>query len=549
MKRFGSIFPFLEQGEGNLRIGRLVANHDFVKALLRYGRFDEFVFSSPSNANLKSFESTIQSWGLSQERLEIVKCVPYFSLPVLLKHKQFTVFHLGGWGYFMQGLHFLRSRYSSNSWPITAVTHSLHGRQSVDFAVRLNQARMARFDSIFCSSCDGRAAMGKLLEATGQVVGSRFSGHLDWLPLGIDDDVLAETKTGDREKTREQMQIPSDAVVVLCLGRITPTQKMDLAPLVEAFARNVLPNSRHPVYLVIAGGADTQNLRLVHELIREFQVEAQCRVRANFRSETKKDLLASADIFLSLSDNTQETFGLSLLEAQAHSIPVVTSRFDGYKDLVRDGVDGYLIDTFGCTPDPINEFYDLLDPDVAQLYEAQKVAIDLNQFVERLLLLIHESSLRTSMGLAGRKKVANEFVFSRIIQRYEQRWDELYQEAQLVGIPPPVENLYQVDQSMLFGHYVSHPLSDRDRVMARPYQTICASYNEVSCLLREADLSKIVEAASTPITIKELVEKTPLPREQAWFALMWLIKYNRLKVVREGDRKQGRGDRGELTTE
>ena len=37
MKRFGSISPFLEQGQSERRIGRLVANHDFIKALLRYG--------------------------------------------------------------------------------------------------------------------------------------------------------------------------------------------------------------------------------------------------------------------------------------------------------------------------------------------------------------------------------------------------------------------------------------------------------------------------------------------------------------------------------
>ena len=522
-------------------MGRLIANHDFVKALLRYGGFDELVFSSPSNANLSSFESTVRSWGLSQERLDSVKCVPYFSLPAILQRDPFTVFHLGGWGYFMPGLHFLRGRYSSFPWPITAVTHSLHGRQTVDFAVRLNRARMASFDSIFCSSHDGLATMTKLIEATGRAIDSRFSGHLDWLPLGIDDEVLEEA--GDGQKAREQMQIPSDAVVVMCLGRITPAQKMDLAPLVEAFAKDVLPNSRFPVYLVIAGGADAQNLRLVQELIREFHVEAQCRVRANFRSEVKKDLLASADVFLSLSDNTQETFGLSLLEAQAHSIPVVASRFDGYKDLVRDGVDGYLIDTFGCTPDPINEFYEILDPDVAQLYEAQKVAVDVNQFTERLLLLIHESSLRASMGQEGRKKVANEFVFSRIIHRYEQRWDELYREAQLTGLPPAMENHYRVNQSMLFGHYVSHSLSPQDQVVARPSQTVCSSYNEVRVLLQGADLNKLLDAAANPITIESLLEGISLPREQGWFAVMWLIKYNRLKVVRKGDRKQRIGNR------
>ena len=38
--------PFLEQGAAERRIGRLVANHDFIKALLRYGSFDEYVLAT-----------------------------------------------------------------------------------------------------------------------------------------------------------------------------------------------------------------------------------------------------------------------------------------------------------------------------------------------------------------------------------------------------------------------------------------------------------------------------------------------------------------------
>jgi glycosyltransferase involved in cell wall biosynthesis len=518
-------------------MGRLVANHDFVKALLKYGAFDEYVFSNPSNANLKSFESTVQKWGLPSERLRLLRFVPYFSLPGILKRERFTVFHLGGWGYFMPGLHYLRSRYASNPWPITAVTHSLHGRHSVDFAVRLHTAGMATFDSVFCSSCDGRSAMANLLEVTGKITGTHYNGHLDWLPLGIDDELL-QTR-GDRTKARDQMRIPPEAVVLLCLGRLTPALKMDLAPILESFAKDILPNCRRPVYLVIAGGADSLNLRMVQELIRELQLENWCRVRANFRTEVKGDLLASADIFLSLSDNTQETFGLSLLEAQASSLPVVASRFDGYKDLVREAVDGYLIDTYGCVPDPVREFSDLLDPDVAQLFEAQKVAIDMNQFARKLLELIHDDKRRSLMGEKGRGKVASEFVFSRIIKRYDQRWDDLFQEAQSHGLPPTVEDRFQVDPSLVFRHYVSKSLAPGDQVMTRQGQALCPSYNEVSVLLDPSELKRILEAAADPIPVKDLVEMTPLSIEQAWFAVMWLIKYNRLIALKQ---EKGNGE-------
>mgnify|MGYP001333871824 CR=1 FL=1 len=39
-----------------------------------------------------------------------------------------------------------------------------------------------------------------------------------------------------------------------------------------------------------------------------------------------------ADVFVSLSDNIQETFGLAPVEAMASGLPVVVSDWDGYKD-------------------------------------------------------------------------------------------------------------------------------------------------------------------------------------------------------------------------
>ena len=41
-------------------------------------------------------------------------------------------------------------------------------------------------------------------------------------------------------------------------------------------------------------------------------------------------------------DNAQETFGLAVAEAMAAGLPLVASDWSGYRDLVRDGIDGYL---------------------------------------------------------------------------------------------------------------------------------------------------------------------------------------------------------------
>ena len=56
-------------------------------------------------------------------------------------------------------------------------------------------------------------------------------------------------------------------------------------------------------------------------------------------------LWAGADIFVSLVDNVQESFGLTPIEAMAAGLPVVVSDWDGYRDTARNGEDGFLIPT------------------------------------------------------------------------------------------------------------------------------------------------------------------------------------------------------------
>ena len=46
-----------------------------------------------------------------------------------------------------------------------------------------------------------------------------------------------------------------------------------------------------------------------------------------------------------MSDNIQETFGITPIEAMSAGLPVVVSDWDGYRDTVRDGIDGFRIPT------------------------------------------------------------------------------------------------------------------------------------------------------------------------------------------------------------
>ena len=300
MKRFGSISPFVEQDGAERRIGRLVANHDFIKALVRYGSFDEYVLANPSSENQRSFLDVVDGWGLDAATRARVTPVPLVDLPARIASDAFHVFHAGGWGAFLPGLHRLRAAHAPRPWPITGMIFSIHGREMLDYAVRLAHAGLTTADGIACLSRDGLDAFGRLLDAGGAIAGRRFAGRLVPLGLGVDDDVL--DAAGDRAAGRRRLQIPDEAVALLVLGRISPAQKMDLAPLLKVFARRIVPEAARPVVLVIAGGASDADVRLLQSLIDAYGVRAHTRVHANFLARVKPDLLAAADIVVSVAD-------------------------------------------------------------------------------------------------------------------------------------------------------------------------------------------------------------------------------------------------------
>jgi glycosyltransferase involved in cell wall biosynthesis len=530
MKRFGTVFPFLEAGQQSRHMGRLVANHDFAKALLTYGTFDEYLFSNTSASNLKTFADTTQQWGLSDERRARIRYASYVDLPDLLRRQSFHVFHLGGWGAFMPGLHYIRARYASNPWPITGVTHSLNGREVIDHAVRISHAAMAPYDAIFCTSRDGREAMRKLLAGGAAIAGRSFAGQLEHLPLGIDDE-LAD-RTGNRERARTRLRIASDTVVLLVLGRMTPFQKMDLGPLLRTFAQQIVSKSPRPVCLLLAGNASPEDLRLLKDSIERYALEPHVKLQANFPAEQKADVLAAADILVSPVDNTQETFGLSLLEAMAAGLPVVASRFDGYKDLVDDGVDGFLIDSYASPSDPMEEWFDLLDPNIAQLFQSQGVAIDPAQLAARTLQLIGNDGLRASMAAAGRNKIGRDYRWSRVIARYEAVWDQLAAEAARVGIVqgPTAANPFNLGPASVFSHYASHTLRPDRRVTATRQALDDTPYTETSPILRPALLHALLSGARGGASLDALVASAGAPADHAWYALTWLIKYGLLTM-------------------
>ncbi len=186
------------------------------------------------------------------------------------------------------------------------------------------------------------------------------SEKLRILPRGLDTNLFHPSKRRGDFWSRYGGQ--PGAITLLYVGRISKEKNLD----VIGAAWRQIRQTQQPMQLAFVGeGPYLGELRSAYP-------------EALFTGYLSGELLAAAyassDIFLFPS--TTDTFGNVLLEAQAAGLPAVVSNTGGPRELVEDGVNGFI------TP-----------------------ALDATAFAAAVTKLIRDRTLRERMGMAGRRAV------------------------------------------------------------------------------------------------------------------------------------------------
>ncbi|MGH7773434.1 MAG: glycosyltransferase family 4 protein [Candidatus Binatia bacterium] len=100
------------------------------------------------------------------------------------------------------------------------------------------------------------------------------------------------------------------------------------------------------------------------------------------------------DVYLNTS--IHEGIPISVLEAMAYGLPVIVPKVGGLREIVTDGVDGYIVD-----------------------------ARNPKEFAGRCLSLFENSTVRREMGHAARQRISREFATQRMIQNYTDMYVQL----------------------------------------------------------------------------------------------------------------------------
>ena len=173
-------------------------------------------------------------------------------------------------------------------------------------------------------------------------------------------------------QTRRELGIPSEALVVVFVGRVTKDK--GIVELMAAF--EILAGANPTVHLLLVGPFEPERDPLPAETLE--QIKNHPRVHRVGFSATPEKFLAAADIFCLPS--YREGFGSVVVEAAAMELPAVVARVTGLVDAIVEGVTGLIVP-------PKN---------VECLAEALRV-------------LTASKELRQSLGQAARQRVVRSF--------------------------------------------------------------------------------------------------------------------------------------------
>lgn len=456
---WGTLDPFFESGPV---LGRKVANIKFLSALLGNDPYDEYHFFLADTGQGNSLKDHLRKIAPDMMANGRITIVDRRELPHKLATIDYHCFHLSDCITTQPHVARLRNRYSRTIFPVTGTIHSLSYADFGGAFLRHLWPGTTKRDAIVCTSSLGMQAVdnffGWLRESYGLDEDQHPAPGLALIPLAVDTDELVPV---DRSSG-------TGPVRLLVFGRISHHSKMDLLPLVRALHR-LFSDGLDPasVELVLAGWADDKDdfLPTLKDYVTNVGIPLTLKLRPT--EAEKIALFQSADVFVSIADNPQETFGITLVEAGAFGLPTVASEYDGYRDIIAHGETGLLVPTLGpeTTPDA-----DVLAPVVFDnqyhLLLSQRTVVEVPALAEALKTLIESPDLRRTMGAAARQRVLDNFSWQTVISQYVQLWDDLR------GLPVDETGLSEtahpqaIPYGRIFGHYTTRTLTPETMVRA-----------------------------------------------------------------------------------
>ncbi|MAA78691.1 MAG: hypothetical protein CL916_05485 [Deltaproteobacteria bacterium] len=505
-----SFFPPKKEG----LLGINIANDRFIQSLIRYSTFDELHFFFVD----RHFEYRFrEAYADVISQFHGVLC--FFAredLPQQLQKNDYTVFHFSDQLLHAHDFSYIRNRYGNT--PITAFIHSLSYCDSLSSYGRFHLGGFSSCDAILCSSTPGKEVLEYQLKETARKQ-DRVCTPIQRIvvPLGMEDIAISVPKN----KVRAKLKIPKDARIALCMGRFSDYDKMDLVPLLQAM--RLMPQN---AILILAGNVQSEDYFAMLKLwIKALKIQDKVLIYQSPAEGLKKGLFRAADFFVSVADNPQETFGLSLLEGMSAGLPLLVSDYNGYKELCSNDV-GVRIPTSWVKTPSMSELSPLLDAGRLHRQLAQSLALDNAVLRTELFSLFTDPERCERLGQAARKRFLSLYHSPVVIAQLEEVWDKLKQNY----VPAEkAENIMEMDYSETFSHYPTHWLTKSTALRHTDFyhfwSTTGVDYPILSGLREWVQKDRVRWIhARIPSTVGELEQEWDGDVERLHYTIQWMRK-------------------------
>ncbi|WP_426050889.1 glycosyltransferase family 4 protein [Brevundimonas sp. SL161] len=436
------------------------------------------------------------------------------------------------------------------SYSLFGVTHTLSSEGAMDQVASLVLPPFKPWDALICTS---NAALGvvrrlqdEMREWQARETGAtRFNAiQLPVIPLGVDTPAFVRS---DRQITeaREAVGLANDEVAFLFAGRLSFHAKANPSALYQAL-ESASARTGQRLVCVEAGVYPNTHMAKAFAAARTALAPSVRFIGVDGENETHyRQAWRAADVFVSLSDNIQETFGLTPLEAMAAAQPVLVSDWNGYKDTVRDGIDGFRIPVTlpmaGAGSDLAvrhalgRDTYDFF---IGRVSMATVVNVEI--LADRIAALANDAGLRKTLGAAGAQRARALFDWPVILDRYVDLAQNLADIRRAATSSAPEAWPLRPDPFALFADFPTHTLTATSKIQAR----VALGGVEALLGLEIARYSLIdpVLTAEMILTVHRMIHQqgeidtqaliatSGLSHPQTVLALMWLAKLNLVEL-------------------
>jgi glycosyltransferase involved in cell wall biosynthesis len=454
---------------GRQLLGRQVAGEGFLKGLVQHGTSELVYCYAETQGEFHELCDRVKPWTTQPRQVHWIPTAnsPQLAFPGALFRPDSVI----------SSLVWERRFFDQQAYSICGITHSIASKEALEDLGKLLIAPVQPWDALICPSVAVKTVVERLWDSWSEYLAQRTGGKLSRqiqlpvIPLGVDCAAFPQmaAATAIRNSLRQKWSIGEDDIVVLYMGRLSLSTKAHPVPMCMALER-AMRATGVTVHLMLVGWFETDAESVgFQETVRLFCPSVNTLCLDGRSPENRATVWAAADIFISLADNLQETFGLTPIEAMAAGLPVVVADWDGYQTSVRHEVDGFRIPTLlppsGAGLDlALEHLSDRLGYGAYVAQTALTTAVDTDACTQALIRLIQDSELRKRMGDNGRQRAEQMYDWKVIIAAHETLWQELAEIRASASVSVPVQagmSPYPLcdDPFHLFSHYATATLT------------------------------------------------------------------------------------------